>query len=398
MRTSLKLLFALIPLAVMIVALEIVLQTTHLFGAYVSWAIPDSNLGFRYAPGDHYWFFREAKLKTNIHVNRFGWVGPEWSQKKASGYIRIAVLGDSFLEAMQVSRPESAAVVAERILRERFGPDIELITFGRSGFSQTEQLMVLQTEVMQFDPDLIVNFFFSGNDIADSTRKTTSDTLRPFYTQSANGQLIFDNSFNNGYGYRLRVLMDPLKRRSALLSLTLQAYNALKRRRFDESLQHQTAHGYLSLCTGTPDLDFRASYELTRRLLETEATFAHRHGLPFLLVTLDNPAYQPQVAQEIRKDAQDFDPYCIEKDMERLSSQLDLYHLGLQSVFTEAYSRNGVELHWPLDGHWNVEGNRIAGQSLAQKLTTILKCQSLPASAPAKTCLSRTAPSNAHEE
>ena len=265
-----RLLFALIPLFIVLGLLEIVLRTTHLFGAYVSWTTPDPNLGFRYVPGDHAWVFPEGNLRTTVHVNRYGWIAPEWSEPKPANRLRIALLGDSFLEALQVERSETASAVAQRELRARIGSDIDFLAFGRSGFSQTEQFFLLQNEVMRFAPDVIVDFFFPGNDIADVSRNTTGDTLRPFYTVAPDGKLVFDNSFDRSTPYRFRVLIDPFKRRSALISLIVQDYNAVRRNRASTSQQYDVERGYLSLCTANPDPNFQASYKLNRRILKTK--------------------------------------------------------------------------------------------------------------------------------
>jgi len=375
-RSLRRLLFALVPLFVVLGLLEVVLRTTHLFGAYISWATPDPNLGFRYVPGDHAWVFPEGRLRTTIHVNRYGWIAPEWSEPKPAGRLRIAVLGDSFLEGLQVKRSETAAAVAQRVLQERIGSGVDFITFGRSGFSQTEQFFLLQSEVMRLAPDVIVNFFFPGNDIADVSRSTAGDTLRPFYDVAPDGKLVFDNSFDRGTPFRLRVLIDPIKRRSALVSLIVQDYNAVLRRRADRPQQYDVESGYLSLCTSTPDASFQASYKLNRRILEAEAALAREHGIPFVLVTLDNPAYEPQVAEKMRHQVPSFDSYCIENDMAHVAQSSGAYHLGLQSVFAEAYSRDKIDLHWPVDGHWNAAGNRVAGQALAKSLESVLESRS----------------------
>ena len=39
--------------------------------------------------------------------------------------------------------------------------------------------------------------------------------------------------------------------------------------------------------------------------------------------------------------------------------------LLLEPLFGEAARRTGKRLHWPVDGHWNVEGNRLAGELIA---------------------------------
>ena len=36
-------------------------------------------------------------------------------------------------------------------------------------------------------------------------------------------------------------------------------------------------------------------------------------------MTLDNPAYEPQVTEKIRHEVPSFDPYCIENDMAQVA-------------------------------------------------------------------------------
>ncbi len=55
----LNLAFLLIIFFVFIGALELLLRTTHLFGARISWSQPDPILGWRFTPGSHYWFNKE---------------------------------------------------------------------------------------------------------------------------------------------------------------------------------------------------------------------------------------------------------------------------------------------------------------------------------------------------
>src|SRR3989338_3146167 len=82
---------------------EIVLRTTHLFGAKVSWSEPDRVIAWRYTPNKKFWYYK----KENDHpitgrINRYGWKDKDWSLEKKENTFRIAVLGDSFVEALNI--------------------------------------------------------------------------------------------------------------------------------------------------------------------------------------------------------------------------------------------------------------------------------------------------------
>ncbi len=71
---------------------------------------------------------------------------------------------------------------------------MEILNFGLPGASQTEELLVLQHDVMQFSPDIVAMFFNPANDIGDVSRKTRGP-LRAYFVVNDDGSLSFDSSF-----------------------------------------------------------------------------------------------------------------------------------------------------------------------------------------------------------
>ena len=124
-------------------------------------------------------------LQENDHpitgtINRFGWRDVNWPIRKPKGTIRIAILGDSFVEAIQVEDDSTFESLSKRALIGAEGRG-EVMNFGRSGYTQSEELLVLQRDVLRFDPDVVVLFFFPGNDITDMARRTAPNRQRPFF-------------------------------------------------------------------------------------------------------------------------------------------------------------------------------------------------------------------------
>jgi hypothetical protein len=89
--------------------------------------------GVAHRPGAEGWFRREGR--QYIVINREGFRDREHASKKPAGTYRIAVLGDSFTEALQVGLEDTFASVLERELatcpnfRAR---SIEVFNFGVS--------------------------------------------------------------------------------------------------------------------------------------------------------------------------------------------------------------------------------------------------------------------------
>lgn len=92
----------------------------------------------------------------------------DFAYRKPEGTVRVLVLGDSFTIGYEVDQSETYAAVIERYLEKR-GIRAEVINAGMSGSSNAEELVVLQTEGIKYDPDVVVVGFFR-NDIGDNTR------------------------------------------------------------------------------------------------------------------------------------------------------------------------------------------------------------------------------------
>jgi hypothetical protein len=76
------------------------------------------------------------------------------SIKKPAGVQRIAVLGDSFVEALQVEEEEGVCRRLEAIVDA--STPCEVLNFGCSGFSSSLEYLQLREWVMTFEPDVVI--------------------------------------------------------------------------------------------------------------------------------------------------------------------------------------------------------------------------------------------------
>ena len=77
------------------------------------------------------------------------------------GTIRIAVLGDSFVDALQVMLEERITEILEGDL------GVEVLNFGLEGSGTDIQLLRWRSIVRQYEPDLVILVFFEGNDVSE---------------------------------------------------------------------------------------------------------------------------------------------------------------------------------------------------------------------------------------
>ena len=382
-----NLLLSILFLAVIFLGLEALLRTTHLFGARISWSIPDPVLGWRFAPSRDYWFLQENDHPVAWRTNRFGWKDKDWSIDKPLGTFRIAVLGDSYVEALQIESEKNFLSLAEKELHAKGRPKFELMNFGRSAFTQTEELIVLREEVLRFSPDLVVLFFFPPNDIDEVKKETALDPIRPFFEDAGNGSLQLDTRFQNLRTYKIKSLISPLKHHSALVSLLTERFTLFQfrqRAKTKEGPHPRTSlPGYLSLATAHPDPQYELNYQWNKRLITEMVFFLRRRGIRFLLISMDLPAYVPLVEKEYKAKDPSFNANFFDEDLKSFAAALGADFLGLERIFRETYLKTGRPLHFQYwneklgkksfeyaahTGHWNYQGHQTLAQALIAKL------------------------------
>lgn len=385
---------SLIVLALLVATLEAILRTTHWLGAYLSWARPDEIIGWRFLGNVPYWYnSRENDHPITGRTNRSGWNDGEWGARKSPGVFRVAVLGDSYVEALQVERDRNFLSLAQAILNRGGKMHFELLNFGRSGFTQTEEWLVLTREVANFAPDLVALFYYAPNDIADVDPGTATDRLRPFPVAVTKDGVVLDTSFSRQRAFRLKSLVSPLKNRSALISLVAE------RVRFAQALRasgRDPAHvvptlsaagvptigGYLSLATAIPDPQYERSYAMTKALIGAMVRFCAKRRIRFVLIAIDTPDYLPRVEQRLKAADPTFRFGFFDRDLAAFAAAAGVGFLGLDGAFRSRYLERGAELHFakgrgiepPIlgnvghTGHWNYAGHSLVAELLAEKL------------------------------
>jgi len=85
---------------------------------------------------------------------------------------RILILGDSFVEAIQVERDDNFCRLLEGRLNSSMpGENFEIINAGISGYSPLLEYLFLEREGMKYDPDIVVLCFFMNDVFEDREYK-----------------------------------------------------------------------------------------------------------------------------------------------------------------------------------------------------------------------------------
>ncbi len=376
-----KILLALGSLTSVLLVLEVLFRTTHLFGAYLAVSTPDTLLGWRFVPGSSYWHDKENDHPTTGTINSWGWRDREWTLAKSPNTIRVAVLGDSYVEAIQVESDSTFPRIAEQIMHARYSTTSEWMNFGRSSCTQTEEWLILQHDAAQFSPDVVIVVFFPVNDVSDVSPELTNES-RPFFMLDDNGALTLDTRFAHSREYRIREFVDPLKRNSALVSWVIDRYRLLKfsspgppvSLSADLLRSHEPIGGGLSLCTSTPDPAAIRAYRVNKAIILAMAEFCTAHGMSLILVSIELPTFIPEEERKMLERDSTFASAFFDDDLQKYADSLGIVFVGLQRPAREYYRVTGKPIQWICGdelGHWNYDGHRFVAEQLAASISPL---------------------------
>lgn len=292
--------------------------------------------------------------------NRLGFHDAE-PVAKGPRLTRVALLGDSYVAALSVDVPQIVGQRLEHHLNARAHADgdgrlYDVVSLGWLGWGLERELAALREHGPGLQPDLVVTLFLALNDLLDDSPELERATKAQLYAMVSAGVLrpdlktlvprflFFEGSALN------RLISHFLTARSAWTSapVAFQVYAV------DESDA------------------WRKAWRRTEDLVLETRRVASSLGARYALVSASTPngVLGAEAGLErmrgsypaMRGQAYDLD--APDRRMAAFCAAHDIPFLALESPFREETAR-GRELHWPNDGHWNVEGNDLAGRLVA---------------------------------
>jgi GDSL-like lipase/acylhydrolase family protein len=343
----------------------------------------------------------------------------EYALAKPARTFRIAVVGDSFTEALQVPQEKNfCSVVERRLARCNALADrrVEVLNFGVLGYGTGQELLVLR-RLEAWSPDLVVIQFYI-NDLADNTpladrwarKYGWSEGPRPFFFLR-DGRLIQDDEFRTTPIFKASLATADCLGWRRSLPAHPRLYGMLTQSRLRQLLHHfrhtpmvpplyhferwfektllrseddQTAGAN----GGIPSFDerfraeaqlhepprspvWRESWAITEALLQQMHQQAIHHGAGFLLVVAST-SLQVYPDRNVRQTFVS-DPFYLNRRLDALAQRSGFEVLSLGEPFQRYADEHHVFFHgfsngllgW---GHWNERGHELAGEMIAAKI------------------------------
>ncbi|MBA3355031.1 MAG: SGNH/GDSL hydrolase family protein [Pyrinomonadaceae bacterium] len=139
--------------------------------SYPAFYMPDAARGHALNPGMEGWYRKEGG--AYVRINSAGQRDRERTKAKSVDTLRIAVIGDSYAEALQVPVEQAFWAIMEEKLRASGhvpGKQIEVLNFGVSGYGTATELLTLRERVWEYAPDIVLLAVTTNNDVVDNSR------------------------------------------------------------------------------------------------------------------------------------------------------------------------------------------------------------------------------------
>ncbi|OGH79037.1 MAG: hypothetical protein A3G08_00405 [Candidatus Magasanikbacteria bacterium RIFCSPLOWO2_12_FULL_47_9b] len=328
----------------------------------------DPTLGSRLIPlREGVW--RAENNTIPIRINQFGFRGWDAPREKPAGVRRIAVLGDSYVEAFQVS-PEAmfSSVLEEALQEDDPTQTYDVLSFGVSGYGTAQEYLLWSNVVKEFSPDVVIVLFTSANDVRNNAFALEGERHKPYFISDANGLQMVppetppENLWRRANQFFLRV--SHLYRFVILHSKKLPIFQS-------HLVRGDIPTDYFVYECALSD-EWAAAWDVTTQLLramhdevaQLGADFVLVHGTSYAQIHGDEALHaMKEQYPAMEKKCWDFEkPSAM---LSELTQKNNIPYLDLLPIFKDTFEKTGQELHLLSDGHWNERGHALAGAEIA---------------------------------
>lgn len=313
---------------------------------------------------NHQGISTSATASHEYRINSLGMRDREHQIEKRANTFRVMILGDSFMEALQVDFDHVFAKLLEDKLNEGMPKpqSIEVINIAVSGWGTDEQLTYLTRHGLSLKPDLILVGMTLNNDVYDNLEEN-------FHALSGERLVAKPATVIPIVEYTIWRLKSYVGAHSHTYQLARLWSHAGT---MEADRQGLNAH-VVELIQNTPTPQLTKGWMLTRVLLkeigatarqanaemavfliplaiqiedEERARFIAKHNLPNELVAL----YSPQAIMKSFGEAEKIEV------------------IDLLSFFKEWKAQHGAALYRKDDLHWTESGHEVAASAVASQL------------------------------
>jgi lysophospholipase L1-like esterase len=330
----------------------------------------------KYKPDQHGVYRIKNEIKSKYKINRNGWNSKydQYKIKKSDNKFRIAVIGDSYVEALQVNYDESLAEQLEQISDPGH---LEVYRFAISGAPLSQYLHILRSEVWKYSPDLVV-IVLVHNDFDESYLPTHGVYTKSFLKINVTNEKLHGEIPPAKYEKPWYAI---IRNSAAWRYLTYRQqihFSILRKIVFRETEQKRVKHP-----ANSRNLRYEANIEVSgldarmvRNKLVTEYIFRKmsdfcRQKNSKLLIIIDG------VRNSIYRDpgkviSEPKGALSLNAMARSVAKKYGIDFIDLQPVFKQDFMINNRRFNFKHDGHWNIYGHQVVAHAIGDFINKLL--------------------------
>lgn len=309
-----------------------------------------------------------VEFTYDSQTNAKGWHDVEHAEAKPPGTRRFLVIGDSYVAARHVSLDSTFYRILERRLNDhRADSDVEVIAIGKSGWDQRDELDVLRKEGLEYDPDFVILCLLAWNDVTGN-----SPELRKI-AQEQKSLVEKRPRLSRAPISTLRGLVAPWSRFNRFISYRLTLLYARYEYIFDKTVSRDSTIPIdYFVFSQEPNPLFDRAWAATESLVVRIDQETRAAGARLVVVSLTMPqSYYDGGIRDLQRAFpamldRAFDLTRPDSILTAIAARHEIPLLVLGPPFRERFARNGIPLHFPVNGHWNEAGHRAASEELGE--------------------------------
>jgi lysophospholipase L1-like esterase len=295
-----------------------------------------------------------SEVKGKYRINSDGWNSVrDYSESKGEA-IRIAVIGDSYVEAIEVDVDQAFPAILEKDLSEK-GYKVEVYRFGLSGASLSEYLQMMRYAYQKFRPDIaMVNIFY--NDFTESMAGLSTHNHRLRFKQISTSKFVGVPPEPYAPSQIRRLLGKSTLIRFLYYQMALSERVSMLKHLFKKIEVEQNVD------LSALELD-ESIIGVTRHVFKEFKLLSKQHGVK-LLLSIDTPRSYIYSNKNTRKSK----VYRFNLISLNAANEIGIEIIDLTDAFVDDYKRNRQRFEFKIDGHWNSRGHRVVGQTISKFL------------------------------
>ncbi len=308
-----------------------------------------------------------------VVTNRWGMRDRDRTLEKGPGEFRIAMLGDSAVEAAQVKPAEVVNRQMEQLLAAKGYKNVSVLNFAVEGIGTTQELVMYKEKVRQFHPDLVL-VMFSWNDVMNNSSSLQPKSYgihtwySPYYDLGPDGKLSFRPveplSFGSVRSYleRHSVLAYYLERMWLTVDFSPSKWKGIP--------------VYFGTYGDPLDGEWNQAWLTTEKVMTLMRDTVEQDGSKFVLLAWPDfadidPQWRARMIKQVGQVPGEFNPF---KPEERIKNIADRNRIPFDFIapYLRSY-RDQHGLQWPYfsfacDPHFSALGHRVSSEAIVQKL------------------------------